>query len=477
MGQALEQALAFWRAPALLAAARQRPLPADVLEVVRIAAGDRAAAEFAAAALGASVDDIAEAAPFYLQQLLFAPGADSYRVLGVNPDAPDARIKDHYRWLVRWLHPDRNADEWEALYADRVNRAWQDLRQPDKRAAYDAVLAGAGDEWADTGRVGPEAPTTRPVRPAGGPSGPALHQSPVLSARTTRRLPILVLGSFGLLAGAALALMWYAQTPRSPRVPQSPPPVAAAPAPEPRSAPESAVALAVAAEPAPAVEPDAVPESGLEGRPERALERVPVLDTTPAAIPATSLATAPVGGPSGPTATRQPQPVSRPNPQPQPASLPPAAPVVAAVAPAPAAVAPEGAPTGETAPADAARPAPIAEADALALLDAFTRTYAAGDLRGLMRLFTRDASNNRGGRDAIAYDYQQLFDQSETRELQLRPNGWLQGEASATVLARFEARVKYPGDWRASRSNGEIRFDLAREDGVLRIRSLRHDER
>lgn len=123
------------------------------------------------------------------------------------------------------------------------------------------------------------------------------------------------------------------------------------------------------------------------------------------------------------------------------------------------------------------RPAPIAEADALAVLDLFTRTYAAGDLRGLMRLFTRDASNNRGGRDAIAYDYQQLFDQSETRELQLRPNGWLQGEASATVLARFEARVKYPGDWRASRSNGEIRFDLAREDGVLRIRSLRHDER
>src|SRR5690606_15637803 len=122
VGQALEQALAFWRAPALLAGARQRPLPDAVLDVVRIAAGDRGLAETAAAALGAPPDELAEAAPFYLRQLLFTPDADSYRVLGVNHDASDARIKEHYRWLVRWLHPDRNADEWEALYADRVNR-------------------------------------------------------------------------------------------------------------------------------------------------------------------------------------------------------------------------------------------------------------------------------------------------------------------------------------------------------------------
>ena len=111
------------------------------------------------------------------------------------------------------------------------------------------------------------------------------------------------------------------------------------------------------------------------------------------------------------------------------------------------------------------------------MLDAFTRAYSAGDLRALMRLFTRDATNNRGGRAAIAFDYQTLFDESEARELQLRPNGWLQGEASATVLARFEASVQREGRWRAGRSVGDIRFDLAREDGVLRIRNIRHDER
>ena len=38
VGHALDQAIAFWRAPALLANARHRPLPDDVLDVVRIAA-------------------------------------------------------------------------------------------------------------------------------------------------------------------------------------------------------------------------------------------------------------------------------------------------------------------------------------------------------------------------------------------------------------------------------------------------------
>lgn len=489
VGQALEQALAFWRAPALLGAARQRPLPDDVLEVVRIAAGDRAAAEFGAAALGATPAELAEAAPFYLQQLLFAPGADSYRVLGVNPDAPDARIKDHYRWLVRWLHPDRNADEWEALYADRVNRAWQDLRQPERRAAYDASLAGGVGDFAPEG-----APSAAPLQnpPAGAPPGATLRapipaEEPLLSARTTQRLPILVLGGFGLLAGAVLGLMWYAQAPRGPRA--TPAPVAVV------AEPELPAALAAANPEIPAAPPVGGP-SGPTNRqptPEPAAPPPPVMAAaTPAPVPAPApapaqiapegaptaraprpvVATPPVGGPSGPTATPQPVggpsgPTTRPQPKPVASPAPEQAPVRVAVAP-------EGAPTGRVPPPT---PAPITEPEALAVLDAFTRAYSAGDLRALMRLFTRDATNNRGGRAAIAFDYQSLFDESEARELQLRPNGWLQGEGSATVLARFEASVQREGRSRAGRSVGDIRFDLAREDGVLRIRNIRHDER
>uniref|UniRef100_UPI0035AF47BD J domain-containing protein n=1 Tax=Arenimonas sp. TaxID=1872635 RepID=UPI0035AF47BD len=140
-GQALDLALACYRAPPRLAQAAQRPLPDDMLVLLRLAAGDEALARECADAAHESAGTVVEAAVFFIQQVLFAPGTDSYRALGVNPDAPDARIKEHYRWLVRWLHPDRNPDEWDAIYADRVNRAWQDLRHPDRRAAYDLSLA------------------------------------------------------------------------------------------------------------------------------------------------------------------------------------------------------------------------------------------------------------------------------------------------------------------------------------------------
>ena len=493
VGQALEQALAFWRAPALLAGARQRPLPEDVLDVVRIAAGDRGLAETAAAALGAPPDELAEAAPFYLQQLLFTPDADSYRVLGVNHDASDARIKEHYRWLVRWLHPDRNADEWEALYADRVNRAWHNLRQPEKRAAYDRSLADRGAAVAARApgaASDPEMPRPVAFAVARGPlPGP---DERLLSARTTQRLPVIVLGGFGLLAAALLALMWYAQGSRGPRAAKGPATVVAAPVVEPSVESVAASGADPAVLPVPGEE--AVPPMPVPDLPE-APEAAPVAGATadvadepsPPAVadptpPAALAAAAPTHEPAGVTTEREARrpAVQTPAPPPAPAAsraprtTPAAAPASppAAEAPAPALAVAAG-----DAPGVGTAPMPITEPEALALLKSFTDAYAAGDLRALMRLFTRDATNNRGDRLAIAYDYQQLFDTSEARELLLHPNGWLQSGDNVTVLARFEARVQREGRWRAGRSQGDISFGLTREDGVLRIRSIRHEER
>ncbi|KFN47922.1 hypothetical protein N790_07165 [Arenimonas malthae CC-JY-1] len=125
--------------------------------------------------------------------------------------------------------------------------------------------------------------------------------------------------------------------------------------------------------------------------------------------------------------------------------------------------------------AEPAAPAPIAEAAAQAVLSQYTAAYANGDIRTLMRLFTRDATNNRGNRDAIAYDYQELFSGSESREIQLRTTGWLANGTTATVLAKYEAKVKRPGRWLPSTSRGDIRFDLAYENGALRIKAILHD--
>ena len=136
--QALDQALALHRAPVHLDAIRRKDLPRDLQFLLRIAADDAEATAQAAQLSGESPQAVREVAIFYLQQLLFAEDSDSYRVLGVNPDAPDEQIKLHYRWLARWLHPDRNPDAWESVFADRVNLAWQDLRTPSRRQAYDA---------------------------------------------------------------------------------------------------------------------------------------------------------------------------------------------------------------------------------------------------------------------------------------------------------------------------------------------------
>jgi hypothetical protein len=139
--QALEMAIALRRAPYYAASVRARPLPDDVLLVIRIAAGDAAAVQAAAGANSEPPARLREAAALYLQQALFCTGADSYRVLGVHAAAPQALIKAHRRWLARWLHPDRDGDDWQTAYMKRVNHAWQDLRTVERRHAYDAARA------------------------------------------------------------------------------------------------------------------------------------------------------------------------------------------------------------------------------------------------------------------------------------------------------------------------------------------------
>jgi hypothetical protein len=136
--QALEMAIALRRAPYYAASVRARPLPGGVLLVIRIAAGDDVALLQAASANGEPPAALREAATLYLQQALFCDGADSYRVLGVHPSAPQALIKTHRRWLARWLHPDRDGDDWQTIYMKRVNSAWQDLRTAERRRAYNA---------------------------------------------------------------------------------------------------------------------------------------------------------------------------------------------------------------------------------------------------------------------------------------------------------------------------------------------------
>ena len=122
---ALDIALQLYRQPALTHKVRRDGLPPRVLSVIKIAAGSEEEIETPFEHTPEELQEIREAAIFFLQNCLFQSGGDSYRVLGVRPGAAIDEILAHKRWLLKWLHPDLNRNKWEAAYLQRVLTAWE----------------------------------------------------------------------------------------------------------------------------------------------------------------------------------------------------------------------------------------------------------------------------------------------------------------------------------------------------------------
>lgn len=66
---------------------------------------------------------------------------DAYRVLQVDPSAEQAVIQAAYRVLARKFHPD--GDEPDAHRMAALNRAYGELRDPERRRRYDVRRAMA----------------------------------------------------------------------------------------------------------------------------------------------------------------------------------------------------------------------------------------------------------------------------------------------------------------------------------------------
>lgn len=126
--------------PSEIRAARNRPIPAGIPLLLAIAAGERDAIDKGVALLDRAEEQLVASARFFVEQILLAPESSSYRVLGVAPDAPAADLRRNVALYLKYLHPDRDLSGDRTALALRVTGAWEDLKTPDRRAAYDRVL-------------------------------------------------------------------------------------------------------------------------------------------------------------------------------------------------------------------------------------------------------------------------------------------------------------------------------------------------
>jgi hypothetical protein len=178
---------------------RQEPLPDDVLQIIRIAAGCEDSCREGVKTTGCKPDIIRSAAAHYLHTVMFFPEASSYRILGVSEDATHAVLLQHKHWLLRWLHPDHNRNVWEARLFDRVLKAWADVVELREQRA-DAVVTQTSP-FAAPVSASPRAnngPRARPLRPF------SLYCAPPIDRAEKKYLKVLAVISMIVLSGLVI---------------------------------------------------------------------------------------------------------------------------------------------------------------------------------------------------------------------------------------------------------------------------------
>lgn len=139
---ALELAVGLLQLPSRVRALRDAPLPRDVDALLNIVTDEGRALSDAVRKTGLTERTVSDAASFYIEQVLLHPGADSYRALGASADATNDQLRKNMALLLRWLHPDREANSERAIYAVRITEAWNNIKTAERRSAYDAVRSG-----------------------------------------------------------------------------------------------------------------------------------------------------------------------------------------------------------------------------------------------------------------------------------------------------------------------------------------------
>ena len=136
---AIRNALYLFHMPSQVRQARSGPLPHGIPELLEVAAGEQAITDDAAEALKRSADVLREAAAFFIEQVLLAPEADSYRVLGGTRATSSTELRRNMALLLRWTHPDADRPGTRTAFANRVTKAWENLKTQERRENYDVT--------------------------------------------------------------------------------------------------------------------------------------------------------------------------------------------------------------------------------------------------------------------------------------------------------------------------------------------------
>lgn len=143
---ALHAAIGLALRPSMAAQARRTALPSGVSIVLELVAGDQSTIERCAHKTNLSPSRLRKASEFFVEQVLLDEACDSYRTLGANSSAEPAMLRRNMALLMRWLHPDVNGFEGKSasildrtILAERVSAAWENLKNDERRAAYDAA--------------------------------------------------------------------------------------------------------------------------------------------------------------------------------------------------------------------------------------------------------------------------------------------------------------------------------------------------
>src|SRR5580704_18529284 len=151
---ALKIAIDLMHVPSQVRLFRSEPLPDGVLMLLRIAAGDEEAEKMAVDLTGRSPKIVRQATRFFIEQILFAPEADSYRALGANPQASPSELRRNVALLLRSLHPDVDPRGERSIFVGRVTTAWNNLKTPERRTAYDNQSLNAHARKGSRSRTG-----------------------------------------------------------------------------------------------------------------------------------------------------------------------------------------------------------------------------------------------------------------------------------------------------------------------------------